>query len=183
MLSPRLRKRIRSQPLEEFVGFYAMRRVVRAGIHTTRLGQIGTQIARCGLIADFGFALIGAWNRVHIDVPVWAVFCAQATTYTPVFDHYFQRVPPPDGAYRTSHHAQRVAALTAGSRHQIFVISQPLTNQPRHTVVRVGAGARTLIATRTFLQIEYQQALRFHQPLRQEAIERHTYRGLETLLV
>ena len=73
--------------------------------------------------------------------------------------------------------------MAAGSRHQKFVEAQAFADQPRDAVVRVGAGAHAVIAARAAFQIHHQQALRFHQALREEGIERRAGGGRQALLV
>ena len=94
-----------------------------------------------------------------------------------------QRIAPADGADRAADHAQRIAALPAGGRDQIFVEAQAFADQPGDAVVRVGAGADAVIAAGAVLQIEHQQALRFHQALREKGIERHAGGGRQALAV
>ena len=110
---------------------------------------------------------------MHVDVAVGTVVGAQAAADAPVFDDDLQRVAPPDRADRTADHAERVATLAAGSGDQIFVEAQAFADQAADAVVSIGAGADALIAARALLQIEHQQALRLHQSLGQELIDRH----------
>ena len=68
-------------------------------------------------------------ERMHVDIAVRAVLGAQAAADAPVLDDHFQRIAPPDGAHRAAHHAQRIAALAAGGRHQILVEAQAFADQ------------------------------------------------------
>src|SRR5450755_4109365 len=120
---------------------------------------------------------------MHVDISIRAVFRAQPATDAPVFDNHFQRIAAPYGANRTAHHAQRIAALPAGGSHQIFLETQPLADQARHAVVRIGAGSHASVAARAAFQIQYQQTLRLHQTLSQKMIQRHAGGRRQTLLI
>ena len=126
--------------------------VVRAGIDATGLGVIGAKIARRGfLLYDRSRASrrfrIGQIHgeRMHVDVSVGAIVGAQAASDAPVLNDDFQRIAPANRADRAADHAQRVAALAAGSRHEIFVEAQALANQ---TASRRHARRRTRARTR-----------------------------------
>ena len=49
--------------------------------------------------------------------------------------------------------------------------------------MRIGAGAHAGIAARAFFEIQNQQALRFHEPLRQEPVEGNICGLLQTLAI
>src|SRR5688572_369504 len=108
---------------------------------------------------------------MHRDVSVRAIARAQAATDAPVLDDDLERVPPPNRSDRTPDHAQRIAALAARRRNQVFVEPQTLADKTRHAVVRIGARVDTFIAARALLEIEDEQALRLHQTLSQEIIQ------------
>ena len=78
---------------------------------------------------------------------------------------------------------KRIAALAARSGDEILIEAQAFAHQARDAVVRVGAGVHAGVAARAILQIEHQQALRFHQALREELIERHAVHHLQALLI
>ena len=120
---------------------------------------------------------------MQVDVAVRAVLGAQAAADAPVLDDHFERIAAADGAHRTAHHAQRIAAMPAGRGDQIFVEALAFADQPGDAVVRIGAGAYAGIAARAALQIQHQQALRFHQSLSEKLIERHAGGGGQPLAV
>src|SRR5579859_1586078 len=120
---------------------------------------------------------------MHVDIAVRTILRAQAATDAPILDDDFQRIAPPNRADRTPHHAQRVAALPAGSRDKVFIEAQAFANQARHAVVSVSASAYASIAARAALEIENQQTLRLHQPLRQKILQRRGFDQRETFAI
>src|SRR5580704_3509315 len=110
---------------------------------------------------------------MEIDIAVRALLGAQAAADTPVLDYYFQRIAPANRSHRAADHAQRIQALAAGGRHQVMVEAQPLADQPGDAVVRISAGPHACIATGAAVQVQQQQTLRFHQTLREKAVERN----------
>jgi len=64
-----------------------------------------------------------------------------------------------------------VAALAAGSRDQKVFEAQTFARQTRNAVVCIGAGTDAVVAARAFLQIDHEEAVRFHQALLEERIE------------
>src|SRR5207247_2631806 len=85
-------------------------------------------------------------ERVHVDVAVGTVLGALAAADAPVLDDDLARLAPADRADRAADHAVRVEARPARRRHQVVAEAQPLADQARHAVVRVGARLRTLVA-------------------------------------
>src|SRR5579864_1655186 len=120
---------------------------------------------------------------MHIDIAVGTILRAQSATDAPILDNHFQRIAPPNRADRTAHHAQRVAALPAGSRDKIFIEAQAFANQPRHAVVSVSASAHASIAARAALEVENQQTLRLHQPLREKILQRRGFDQREAFAI
>ena len=153
-----------------------MRRVMGTGVHATGFCMLRAQVAGCRLIlGDHDLApreiFGGHRERMHADIPVRAILRAQPAADAPVFDDDLERLAATDRSHRTAHHAQRVAALTAGSRHQEVFEAQSFTNQPRDTVVRVGAGTNARVAASALFKIQNQQALGLHEALRQKPVE------------
>src|ERR1039458_8418190 len=88
--STRLRGERRTHPTEEFVRLHAMRRIVRAGVYATRLGQIGAYGARSRLLLYHGHLaprvhriVLHHRERMHVDIAVRAVLRAQAAPDAP----------------------------------------------------------------------------------------------------
>jgi hypothetical protein len=140
-----------------------MRRIMRTGIHTTRLGVVVTQIARRGFHTYTGYLVSGmrgivefGRKGVKIDIPVRTIIRAQTTANAPVFDDHFQRVAPPDGADGASHHAKRVAALAARCSHKILIEAQTFADQSAYTLMGIRAGSNALVTARALFEIEYQ---------------------------
>ena len=154
-----------------------MCRIMRAGIDATGFLMVVTQIARSCFYARAGD--LASWHyrvvefhrkRVQIDVAIRAIARAEAAADAPVFDNNFQRVPPADRSHRATDHAQGIAALAAGSGHQIFVEPHAFANQAAHAVMCVRTGAHALIATGAAVEVEHEKTLSFHQPIGQELI-------------
>ena len=147
--------------------------VMRAGIDAAGFGVVMTQVTRCSFYVhagDLPARMSGIvqfdGKRVKIDIAIRAVVGAQAAANTPVLDDDFEGVTSADGADGASNHAQGIATLPAGSGHQVFVEAKSLAYQPADAIMRVGTGSNTLITTGAALQIEHQEALRFHQSVR-----------------
>ena len=169
---------------------YSMRRIMRASINAARLLQMRAQIARSSLLLHHSLSFARSLQvfhhhleRMQIDVSVRTVPRAKPAPDAPVFDNHFQRISPPNRSYRTSHHAQRVAALPARSRHQILIEPQAFPHQPCDSVMCVSASINASIAPRAIFQIQNQKALRFHQTLRKKLIDGHAPDRLHPLLV
>src|SRR5262249_53675921 len=147
-------------------------------------------VAGSGLLLDHGFLAAGVFGIVgeyfegmQVDVAVRAVAGAQAAADAPVFDDDFERIAAAGGADRTADHAERTKAIAAGRGDEVIVETQTVTNETRDTVVGVGAGVHAGIAARAVLQVKNEQALRFHQSLGKELIERNAFDHLQALLV
>src|SRR6202043_965479 len=91
---------------------------------------------------------------------------------TPVFNHDLQAVAPANRTDRTPDHTKRILAVPARSCHQVLVPAQSIANQPADAIVGFGAGAHALVTAGAAFEIEYQQTLRFHQPLSEKRIHR-----------
>ena len=118
---------------KELRWIHAMRGIVRTGVHAAGLGMVVAQVAGRSLhpgAGDFPARVRGIvefdWEWMQVDVAVGTIVGAQAAADAPVFDDDFERVAAADGADGASDHAQRIAALAAGSGHQIFVEAQTL---------------------------------------------------------
>ena len=120
---------------------------------------------------------------MQVDIAVRAILGAEAAADAPVLDDHLERIAPADRTHRAAHHTQRVSALAAGRGHQVLVKSEPLAHQPRNAVVGIGASAHASIAARALFQVQDQQALRFHQSLRQEVVKRHRAHDGEPIAV
>src|SRR5580704_17187990 len=162
-------RRLLQQASKEFSRFHSVSRVVRTSVHAAWLRKIGTKVARRRLLLDRGFFLalfVGQIRRyverVHVDIAVRAIFSAETAADAPIFDNYFQRIPAANRSHRATDHAERVEALPAGSCHKVMVETKSFAHEPRHSVMSVGAGDYTGVASSATVQIQQQQALRFH---------------------
>src|SRR5439155_18170558 len=131
-----------------------------------------------GLVANGGLrvaASLGVFGqhpeRVHVDIPVRAVLGTDSAANTPVLDLDLDGFAPPNGPHRTSDHAQRVPALTAGGRHQVLVVAQAFAHETGDAVVGISTGLHTQIAAGAAVEIEEEEALCLHQPLLEELFD------------
>ena len=168
----------------------AMGGVVRAGVDAAWFLQVRAEIAGRGFLFDDGFLVswvlgIGGENLkwMQIDVAVRAIARAEAAADAPVFDDDFERIAAADRADRAADHAERIAALAATRGDEILVEAQTVADETRDAVVCIGAGVHTGVAARAILQIQNQQALRFHQSLREELIDGDVVNHLHSLLI
>src|SRR5207244_3106225 len=99
-------------------------------------------------------------DAVHVDITIRAVLRALAAADAPVLDDDLARAAAADRVDRAADHAVRVEARPARAGHQELVEPQPFADQAGDAVVGVGASLGTLIAARTLLQVEHQEALR-----------------------
>src|SRR5579863_9066685 len=127
------------------------------------------EIARSGLLFDDCFfatrtiRIVGHnFERMQIDISIRTVERAKPAADAPIFDDDFERVTPSNGAYGTSDHAKRVAALPATGGDEVLFESQAIADETRDTIVCIRAGIYAGVAARAFLQIEHEKALRFH---------------------
>ena len=174
------RRALLQQVGEEHRRIDAVRSIVRTGIDATGLRVLGTEIAARSFQPGARYhaaRLRGVVDlhreRMHINVAVWTIAGALAAADAPILDNDLHRVAAANGADRTTDHAQRIAATAAGGRDQELVEAQSVADQAAHAVVRIGAGAHALIASRAAIQIEHQQTLSLHQSLVQELLHRH----------
>jgi len=93
------------------------------------------KIAGCRLLLDHGFLPASVFRivsyylkRMQIDISIRTIARAQSAPDAPIFDNHFQRIAPPNRAYRASHHAQRIAALPATRRYQIMIKPQTIAD-------------------------------------------------------
>ena len=119
-----------------------MRGIVRTGVDATGFLEIGAQIAGGSFLFDDRFAapgMLGVFTyhleRMEVDISVRAIACAQATADAPILDDHFERIAAPNSSHRTTHHAQRVAALAARRGHQKILKAQPFADESRHAIV------------------------------------------------
>src|SRR5712671_6425345 len=120
---------------------------------------------------------------MQVDIAVRTIACTKAATDAPVFNKDFQRIAATNGPHRAAHHAERIAALPARGRDEVLIEAEAVADQPGHAVMSVGASIHTGVAAGALLQVEHQQALRFHQSLREELIDGHVELRLHALLV
>ena len=151
--------------------------IVRTGVNATRFGVVVAQVAGCGFYAyasDFLSRVCGiiklCGKRMKVDVSVGTIVRAQAATDTPVFDDDLKSIAAPNRADRATDHAERIAALAARSGHQVLIEAQTLADQSADALMCVGTGPHALVATRALLQVENEEALRFHQSLGEELV-------------
>src|SRR6266852_1845388 len=168
----------------------SMRGVVRAGVNAAWFFQVRAKIARRRFLLDGRLLAPGPLRIVdhhfkwmQIDIAVGTILRAEAAADTPVLDDNFERVSPSNRANRAADHAERVAALPAARGDKILVEAQAVADQTRDAVVRVGASVDASVAARAILQIQNQQALCFHQTLREELIDRDVVNHLHSLLI
>src|SRR5580658_1201187 len=107
---------------------------------------------------------------MHIDISVRTIVGALATANTPVLNDHLERIAAANRSYWTAHHAQRITALPARCGDEITIEAKSFTNQPAHPIVSIRASAHALIAASTTIEVENEQALRFHQALTQELV-------------
>jgi hypothetical protein len=167
-----------------------MSRIVRACVNTTRLREIGAQVAGSGFLFYDGFGaagMIGIFihhlERMQINIAVRTIARAKTAADAPVLDDDFERVTAANGADRTAHHAKRIAALPATGSNQILLEAQAIAYQAGNAIVSVRASVYAGVAARAFLQIENQQTLRFHQALGKKLIQGHGVDRFKTLLI
>src|SRR5262249_21531298 len=145
-----------------------------------RLLELTAEVTRRCLFAHdrfhpspLGFVgeLHGEW--MEVDVSEGAVLGAQPAADAPVLDHDLERVPPADGADGTTDHAQRIATRPARGRDQVLVEPEAVADEPGDPVMSLRARADTQIAPSAALQVEEQEVLGLHEPLRDEIVERY----------
>ena len=151
----------------------AMRCIMRARVNTARFLQVRAEVAGCGLLLDDRLLASGIFRIVsqdfkgmQIDIAVGTIARAQSAADAPILDDDFERIAAANRADGAANHAKRVAALAATGTDEIAVEAQAVAHQARDSVVRISARVDAGIAARTVLQIENEQALRFHQTLR-----------------
>ncbi len=154
-----------------------MRGIVRASVHTTRFRVIQAQVTRRSFdlhsrhsSARVVWIVHLHWEWVHIDVPIRTIVGALAAANAPILNDHFERVSTANRTDGTADHAKRVTTLPARSGNQIAIEAQPVTNQPADAIVSVSTGPHALVTTRAAIEVENQQALRFHQALAEELV-------------
>src|SRR5712664_1390772 len=118
-----------------------------------------------------------------IDVAVGTILGAEAAADAPIFDDDFERISPSNRTDRAADHAERVAALAATRGDEILIEAQAIADETRDAVVCVSASVDAGVAARAIVQIQNQQALRFHQALRKELIDGDVVNHLHALLI
>ena len=174
------------------VGIHTVGRIVRTGVDAAWLLEIVAEVAGGGF-ADL--AVVSGIRAITVelvdgDVAVGAVRGAEAAADAPVFNDDFERVAAADAPDWDSQPCR------AGSRHwrqdvatRYLSKRTPSRRRRGNAVVRLRARLHALIAPRTFLEVEDEQALGVHQALRQEAVQRSGVRfvggalGLEDVLL
>ena len=167
-----------------------MRGVVRACVDAAWFFQVRAKIARSSFLSDGRFLAAAPlrivnhhFERMQIYIAVGTILRTQAAADAPIFDNDFQRIAPANRTDGAADHAEWVAALAATRGHEILVEAQAIANETRDAIVRIGACVHASVATRAVLQIQNQQALRFHQSLREKLIDGDVVNHLHALLV
>lgn len=145
---------------------------MRAGIDAAWFLQVRAEIAGSRFLLDDRFLaacifwIIGEdFKGMKIDVAVGTIARAKAAADTPILDDHFEGIAPANRTNRASHHAEWIAALAATRSNEIAVKAQAIAHEACNPIVRIGAGIHTGVAARAILQVENEQALRFHQAL------------------
>ena len=112
---------------------------------------------------------------MHVDVPVGTQFGAFAAADTPILDDDLERLLSPDRTDWALSHAKRVAAGTTRGGDQESVVVQAVADQPRDTVVGIGAGGHARVAPGAIIEIDEEKILRFEQTLIEEFVELQTF--------
>jgi hypothetical protein len=175
---------------EKGAGIDAVRGVVRTGVDAAWFFQVRAEVARSSFLLDRRFFSAGSLRIINhhfewlqIDVAVGTILRAEAAADAPIFDDNFERISPSNRADGAADHAQRVAALAATRGDEILIEAQAIADETRDSVVSVSASVDAGIAARAVLQIQNQQALRFHQALREELIDGDAANHLHALLI
>src|SRR5229473_2641777 len=175
---------------EESSRIHAMRCVVRACVYATRLFQVRTEVAGGRLLLDDGFFAAGVlgivrehFEGMQVDVAVGAIARTEAAADAPVLDDHLEGIATANGPDGAADHAEGIAALAARRGDEIIFEAQAVAHQARYAVVRVGASVHASVAARAIFQVENQQALRFHQALGEELVERDALHHLQAVLV
>ena len=168
----------------------AVRGIVRAGVDAAWFFQVRAEIARSSFLLDHRLLAASSFRIVNhhfewvqIDVAVRTILRAEAAADAPILDDDFERITPANRTHGAADHAQWVAALTATGGDEILVEAQAIADEPRDAVVCIGAGIDASIAARAIVQIQNEQALRFHQSLREELIDGDVVNHLHALLI
>ena len=168
----------------------AVRGIVRTSVDAAWFFQMRAEIARSSFLLDHRLLAASSFRIVNhhfewvqIDVAVRTILRAEAAADAPILDDDFERIAPANRADGAADHTQRVAALAATRGDEILVEAQAIADEPRDAVVCVGASIHTGVAARAILQIQNQQALRFHQSLREELIDGDVVDHLHALLI
>ncbi len=150
-----------------------MRGVVRTSINAAWFFQVRAEIARSRFLLDRCFLVSGPlrivnhhFEWVQINIAVRAILRAKAAANAPILDDNFERIASSNRANGAANHTERVAALAAARGDKILIEAQAVAHEASDAVVRVRASIHASITARTILQIENQEALRFHQALR-----------------
>src|SRR6266566_4055107 len=167
-----------------------MRCVVWTGVYAAGFLQVRAKIAGGCLLLDDRLLAAGIlrivrknFEGMQIDIAVGAIPRAEPAADAPILDDDFERIAATDGANGAPDHAKRVAALAATRGHEIALKAQPVAHQTCDAVMRFGAGVYASIAACAVLQIEDEQALRFHQTLRKELVNGDAVDPLQALLI
>jgi len=155
--------------------------VVGTGINAVWLIMVWTEVASCGF--HLHFCNVSAGTRtifrlhlkgMHIDISIGTVVGAQTATDAPVLDGDFKAVASANSTHRAPDHAEWVFALAAGCGHEIVIETHAIANKTADAIVRISAGAHTLVTSSAPVEVEHQQALRFQKPLVEKRVHRHT---------
>ena len=152
---------------------------MRAGVDAAGRGELGTEIAGVRLVRgrlflldldlrrhafllrfNLDLDLLDHLQRMHVDVAVGTQFRAFAAANAPVFNNDFEVFLPANRADRALRHAKRIAAGTAGRRHQVVLVAEAVAQQSRNAIMRLCTGAHTGVAARAIIQVDEEKILR-----------------------
>src|SRR5690348_6083302 len=120
---------------------------------------------------------------MQIDIAIGTIARAEAAADAPILDDDFERIAAANRTNRAAHHAEGISALAATRGYKIAVKAQAVPHKPSDAIVRIGAGVHAGVAACAILQIENEQALRFHQALGKKLIDGNAVNHLQALLI
>src|SRR5215467_3768496 len=120
---------------------------------------------------------------MQIDIAVGAIARAEPAADAPILDDDLKRIAAANRADRAADHAEGVATLAATGSYEVAVKAQAVAHQTRDAVMSVGASVHAGIAARAILQVKNEQALCFHQSLREKLVDGDAVDHLQALLV
>ncbi len=131
--------------------------VMGASSHAARAAtHVHAHVAcRRALLDDIAFGFFVVFGEtMHVDVPIRTILRAQPAADAVVFDLDLQRFTVAmDRVHWTTHHAIGVHARSAAGGNQEPIESHSIANQPRHTLMRIGAGLRAFVTACAAFQV------------------------------